>query len=1269
MRFFRLDSAVLVFSLMALALIFSAVSRAQDYASITGVVTDPTGAVVPGATVVLENPSTNTIFKAATNGVGSYTIPNVPPGPGYKITFSAAHFRTVVVTGIYLSETSTRTQNVMLTIGAESQTVEVSVAAENVTLDTTDASVGNNFQVDELNDLPVANRANPTALFYDQPGVTPDGAVTGARTDQSNVTLDGLEVNDNAASEFGEIVGNAPVDSVQEFRGVTAGELSSSGQGGGGQFELVTKSGTNSFHGNVNEYHRDTDLEANDWFSNNAGVGRPPLVRNQFGGNIGGPIWKNKAFFFFDYDGRRDSQSLIEDRTVPIGTTANPGYAQGLISYINDEGATVTIQNTGPGVTAASLDPKGIGWDQTELSLFQKRYPQANDLTGDVGDLVNTAGFRFNAPRPLTLDNFVQRVDFNLNDKMKMFGRGTFTNLNEVYDGIEFPGDPETFPEIDKSYAWVVGHTWTISENMTNQAEIGETFENYAFNIIYNPQGANQFSFAGLSDPYYPGNNSQARTFPIPVVRDDFSWEKGRHSFTFGGTFKWESPAGFAAENFNFPSVGVSGNTYLGALSPAQRPSDISTDPGAINIWDSAYSAALGVFNGISSHFDYNNKGVALSQGSGQTLKYRFYETEVYFGDAWKVTPNLTISYGVRYQDYTVPYEVNGNEATTNMTVNGATTATPFTFDTYWKDRLAQSAAGISTNTSVPFIQYIYGGKVNNAPGYFQPSNRLFAPRIGFSFSPPADKKSVIRGSVGVIFDHSEINTLQFLQLQSSQLFESSNGTLFGTEGDPTGTLGVAPRFSGIDSPPAPPAVPVVTSPLAPFVFDGVPEGLAVYPSSAFNDMMDPNLKTPYNIQFTAGFQHEFPQGYLLKIDYVGHLGRRLLAEADGTQLIDFPDNTGGSTQLMSQAYAGMTTQLRQYSSFGDYGAVASLSPQAWFEDMVPGLAAFLNFIYGGDYFANNTQAAAWVAEPYSPRGDFADTIAALAGSGFLGPNVGMASQFPYNIVWTNKGSSNYHGLLVTLHKNAGYGLRFDLNYTWSHSIDNVSAPANFVASSVGYGFICDVARPRECRGNSDFQITSELNGNFIYELPFGRGRTIGATMPLWANELAGGWEISGLPEWHSGTVYNASSNAYIAGFATLAPATLIGPSGALKAKVNGGNGNLLYAYANPTNALAAFTGPTGFAIGSRNNLTGPGYFDVDLGLGKTFPIYGDRVKLKFRCDAFNALNHPSFNPPSGASDDITEAEGVPFGVITSTVASPSGFTARVLQGALRLEF
>src|SRR5579859_337628 len=220
MRRLSAVAAVLLF-----ALITTPFLKAQDVASVTGIVTDSTGAVILGARVVLVNTATNITYSAETNEVGSYTIVHVAPGPGYRMTFSHDGFTPSVVTDVYLNVNSTRTQNAHLTVGSTIQTVEVSAANESITLNTTDATVGNNYEVQVVNELPVQLRDTPSALFAIQPGATSDGAITGARTDQNNVTLDGLDVNDMATGQFGVVTANAPVDSVQELRAVTANPL------------------------------------------------------------------------------------------------------------------------------------------------------------------------------------------------------------------------------------------------------------------------------------------------------------------------------------------------------------------------------------------------------------------------------------------------------------------------------------------------------------------------------------------------------------------------------------------------------------------------------------------------------------------------------------------------------------------------------------------------------------------------------------------------------------------------------------------------------------------------------------------------------------------------------------------------------------------------------------------------------------------------------------------------------------------------------------
>lgn len=1233
--------------LLLILLLLSIPLWSQDVASITGVVKDSSGAVIPGVKVALESTRTGANYLAMTNGLGVYTIVNVAPGPDYTLTFSAPGFKPVNITGLYLNVNATRTQDATLAVGTAAQTVEVSASSQTVTLDTTDATLGNNFQVQFLNDLPIANRDSPSALFTQQPGTTLDGAITGARTDQSNVTLNGLDVNDMATGQFGAIVASAPVDSVQEFRGVVGGPLSSAGEGGGGQYELVTRSGTNQFHGALVEYHRDTDLEANSWFNNENGVPRPPLIRNQFGGTVGGPIKRDKAFFFFDWNSRRDTLSNLEERTVPMASFRN-----GEVSYENNTGGISTLDSS----QVAALDPQGVGFDQSLESVITSRYPAPNDLSGSAGDLVNTAGYRFNAPFPLVENNYVGRVDYKLTDNQTLSGFLTFDRVDSTQSAIQFPGDPETHPFQNKSYDWAVWHTWAIGTNKSNRAEFGEVYEDYNFPDSFNQTGTNQFSFGGipsggtfLSAPYSSAINAQGRTYPIPVIRDDFSWQKGQHNFQFGGSFKYINPQGYTILDYNTPTVGLGG--HLSTLNSSLRPSDISTNARAIATYDQEFTFALGRYQSVGATYNYNAQGSVLAQGTGSHSHYRYYETEIYFGDTWKLKPSLALSYGVRWQNYSVPYEVNGIESVPTVD-----------FNTLFNARVAQSAAGnygpstdcaSASSGGVPCVAYVLGGKANNGPGYFHPQYANFAPRLAFAWNPSFDPNTVFSGGAGVIFDHTVVNAIQYQASQYSYLFQSSSNLPFGITGDPNGSLMTDPRFSGFSNPPAPaPAPAALTPPYTPFVSNGQPYGLAN--GGAFNEGVDDNLKTPYSIEYNFSFQHQFAGGLLLKTTYMGRLGRRLLGQADANQLIEFPDSAGNSGQTMSQAFANISTWLRQNPNADP----STVPAQPWFEDM--GAVAPAGYTPGEFGMPNYTAIVAYYLYTLAYRGDFADTIQALSSVPLIPDNVGMGSQFSEFTYYTNKGFSSYNGMLVTLHKNVSNGLQFDLNYTWSHSIDNVSVIANAPAIG-GYGFICDVLRPRECRGNSDFDVANYLNGNFIYELPFGRGRTFGSSSSYWLNEVIGGWMVSGLPSWHTGRPFFANSNAFVAGYANSAPAILTGNIGDLNMHIHKDGNGTLWAFRNEDAAASQdFEGPVGFQIGSRNNLRGPVYFNLDMGLGKTFPVYKERVNLKFRADAFNVLNHPSFSTPS---NDITESSG-PFGVISGTDNA-----ARVLQLALRLEF
>ena len=1256
------------FILSVMILPCGALLMAQDSSSMTGVVTDATGAVIPGAVVTLSNPSTGAIFTQTTDNLGSYRFSSVPPNPGYKVSFAHPGFSTREFSGITLSVAITRTQNAKLVPG-NIETVEVSASNAEVTLNTTDASIGNNIDVEQLNTLPIYDRtAGITTLFTQQPGVdASQGAVTGARIDQTEVTVDGLDVNDIAAGTTFAIVAQAPVDSVEQFTGTVGGLGSSVGTGSGAQFQLVTKGGTNKFHGNVDEYHRDTTTEANTWFNNLVGVPRAPLIRNQFGGNIGGPVKRDKLFFFFDLADSRIVQSRSEEPTVPLAASYG-GLLAGKLNYINNgagcgDSSRINTQSgcisTLSPAEIAALDPGKIGIDSPEIAFITSRYPAANDLS--QGDGVNTGGYRFNTPFPDNRLTYVARVDYNLTQTQKVFGRFTIDRRNAIESAPEFPTDPVTHPFIDDSYGYVVSHIWDIGKNKVNQFYYGDNISKFNFPDLYNPTGANQYSFSGLSGPY-TSFDGQKRRVPIPIVRDDFSWQIGAHTLTMGGTFKFIKTNSDLISNFNFPSIGLQGAALGGGLGThtTARPIDINQGPNnvAVNDYDSLFATALGVIGDIATNYTYTNTGAANPAGSGGPRAYRYFETEAYAGDTWKVTKKLTLSYGVRYQLYSVPYEAHGDESVSS----------PINLTTYINDRLALDKTGNSTNanTGLPLYQYVLGGKANHGPNLYAPSYKDFAPRVAFAYTPYSSGKTVINGGAGILYDRTVINAINFLQDQISYLFFNQPINQYGAS-TPDGSLAIDPRVGANLAYPSSlnPAPEPVTTPYTPYIDStGVPFGLAAGETSF---VISPTLKDPYSFALNFGVQQEFPGHLIMKLNYVGRLGRRLIADADASQVIDVPDSTGNTTQTMAQAFAGLTTQLR---------SGAPLTPQPWFEnDLGAGYAGILG---------NNTNLVAAMIGQLGNRGDIADSLYTMGYytyyqgfTGFLPTNIGMPSQFGANAYLTNMGNSNYHGMLLTLDKNLSQGLRFEFNYTWSHSIDNTSVTANNNALFTNSNFICDILQPRACRGSSDFDVRQEISSNFSYDLPFGRGKEFLGSVPKWADEAIGGWSFSGLPSYRTGVPVTAYSDAYLASFDNADPAIFTGSKGDLKTKVNVDHSSgTVYSFAGgaagAAKVLSEFRGPIGIEYGQRNIIRGPGAFFFDAGLGKTFPLLENKLNLNFRADAFNLFNHPAFGAPS--PNIVTGASN--FGQISSTTgegtAAGSGTpvnTSRVAQFSLRLEF
>ena len=1255
----------------------------QNLSGMAGEVTDQTGAGVPGAVVTLTNPTTGAKFTQNTGATGFYRFSEIPPGEGYSAVFDAKGFASFEVKGIYLTVGSVRTQNATLRISASAERVEVTATNSEVTIDTTTATIGNTFDAEALNSLPVQQRNDPLALFAMQPGVTSTGSVTGARVDQNNVTVDGLDVNDfatggavqqNAGSgistQLGTIVGHAPIDAVEEFKGDVAGNDASTGPAGGGQFALVTKSGTNHFHGNVNEYHRDTSLVANSWFSNNATkiVPRQHFIHNQFGGNIGGPIKHDKLFFFFDFNDSRIVSGSVVHRTVPSAS-----LRAGNITYCTDKACDTTKTLTEAQVSA--FDPAGIGVDQNWVNYIDKRFPAPNQSTG--GDGLNSLGYTFNAPNNDNETNYVARGDYTINDKMKLFAKFTIAREDAVYAPNEFPGDPVTSPIIDRSYNFVVGHNWVIGQNMINRFYVGEVVQKLSFPINYNPTGTTAFTFGDGADQALASNpfiwpNSQARRVPIEQLGDDFSLTKGTHTWQFGGSVKDILAHDTDVADFNTTEIGLGGQTFslcgpnpgdCGTGNPSLRPGDLSLSHKFT--WDEPFAFLLARIGSVSSDYNYDAHGNALKQLTGDQRFYRYYQTQFYVMDSWKVVPSLTLSYGVTYQWFSVPYETRGLESTV-----------PYSFNQYFGARIQQSQLSESGPGSIPLISYVLGGKGNGsgAPPLYKPEYKNFAPHAGFAWNPGFDKKLVINGSFGINYDRTVINAVQFIQDGYSYLFQQTKGNTYGTPGDPYNSIKTNARLDANNqistvtlTPPATPRPPYQPYTGA-YCDPGIASGAYSYSPCGlqnglgFNFTIDPALQTPYNMNFNFGVQRQMRWDTVVKVNYVGRLARKLLAQEDANQVLDFADPVSG--QLLSQAFAAITNQTRQGI------APQNQTVQPWFENVVtPGIGV-------ASGFSSNTAFLSAGISGYVFNGDFGDFVQSIAA--ITPANVGSAAQFSENSWYDSAGFSTYHGLLFTLQKNMSHGLHYDFNYTWSHSIDNVSffANSNGATGIGGIGLVCDVIRPRECRASSDFDVRSYITSDATYQLPFGKGRMFAATQPHWVDEIIGGWDLSGVGEWHTGFPWSGASNAFVASYSNNAPPIFVGKNRAdIATTVNKLKGGGVSSFHDASMAANEFEGPVGFKIGPRNDFRGPKYFNADLGLAKNFPVYGEKVNLKFRADAFNALNHPNFDLPAenvfNGYDAQDYQQGAGFGEINFNVV-PSGNEnagARVLQLALRLEF
>jgi hypothetical protein len=1220
-------------------LCFSAVLFGQT-TSLTGTVADPSGAVIPGATISIVNTQTGAARDAVTDAQGRYTMERLTPGT-YTLTAKSPGFADMVIAGVELLVNQPKTVAITFEkVGTTKTTVEVEAAATQV--NTTDASLGNAIGGSAIVELPMYAR-NVVNLLQFQPGVTAtgdggdrDGAVNGGKADQSNVTLDGVDVNDqNARAAFTSVL-RVTLDSVAEFRTTTSNGAADVGRGSGADVALVTKSGSNEFHGSAYEYRRGTETAANSFFSNRAKVPIAPLLINVFGGSAGAPIKKNKAFIFFNYEGRRDASSSSVTRTVPTET-----LKQGIVQYHDKNGALHQLL----AADVKTIDPSGIGINQAALKMLQG-FPAGNSSA--AGDGVNTTGYLFNAPTHSDQNTYIARLDYKIDSagKHNVFARGNLQN--DSRNGTpQFPGQAPNSVTLANNKGLAAGYTAVLTPSMVATTRYGFTRAGGETTGIL----ASNFEwFRGFDTPYGT-STGLSRIVPVHTITQDLSWNKGAHSLHFGATVRLISNLSnsyrhsFSSASSNPSWIKGTGSDFTPASLNIARSDNTS--------YQYAMAAVLGLESQGTAAYNYKTDGSLIPAGAPVARDFVNHEGDLYAQDTWKATRNLTVTAGLRYSLAPAVYEANGQQVSPNMP-----------FADFLNKRGALADQGLS-QMGVGLVSFVAGNGSGGRPLY--PDHRNWSPRLGLAYSPKAESglakflfggsgKTSIRAGAGMYYDE-----------MGQPLAQTINANAFGlatTLTTPPNLLTTAqlPRFTTFYTVPSAIAPPPGPSGL------GAPYPTSGAGSFAITSSLDDKLKAPYTMNLNFSIGRDFSHGFFVQVSYVGRLSRNSLTDRDMAAYTNLKDPKSGQT-----FYEGM----RQLAVAMDYQGVsiANLPKIPFFENMWPAAAG---------HGLTSTQVWAKDYYDYYTQGDFSDVLndfdnAALcnvgstlfsssggidaAACGAQGPWMMFNPQFSALAAWSSIGKGDYHGMQWTVRKSFSSGLQFDLNYTWSKSIDLGSAQesgagtgnANFAGDQ---DFVQNAWNPSQMRGVSAYDTAHQINGFMVYQLPFGRGRKFGGQVGKALDAFIGGWQISAAYRQTSGFATSViNGQRWPTDWEDDALGT---PNGQPRPPVTSdknapgpqsgvpGGPNL---WSDPAKAFASYGETMAGETGSRNTLRGNGIFNIDTGVSKSFTMpWSEHQKLQIRWETFNLTNTIRFDPNS-ANDSLTSPSV--FGQLTSQFGSP----------------
>jgi hypothetical protein len=1195
----------------------------QGLTSVSGTVKDPTGAVIPGAKLTLANMDTGSQREGQSDPQGRYTFAQVQPG-NYRLTANAAGFNDVVLSNIQLLVNSPATVDVTMPVGTIS--TSIAVQSETTQVNTVDATLGNAVGTQAITQLPFEAR-NVVGLLSIQPGVSylgePDtgklndfrsGAVNGGKSDQANVTLDGVDVNDQQNRGSFTSVLRVTLDSVQEFRTVTTNAGAEYGHSSGAQVSLISKSGSNNVHGSAYEYLRNTLTSANTFFNNKAGVPRQRLNRNVYGASVGGPIKKNNLFYFLNYEGRQDRSDASGLRIVPTDS-----FRQGIFTYARKDKTIGTLTPE----QIKQFDPLGIGEDPAVLAIFNQ-YLHSNDST--VGDGLNTSGFRFNAPAPLRFNTYIARIDYQLNARNQIFWRGNLQN-DRYENGIpQFPGQGPASVYLNNSKGLAAGLTTLVSPRLVS------TFR-YGFTRAGTENTGSQrqsVAYFDAIDPLYPIQTSAAaliQIIPVHDIKEDLAWNKGAHTISFGGEILLtDNNYSSTSTSFNYA---YADGLYLindGAdLLPADAVKSTSVELQVSNL--------IGYLTKLQRYVNYDLNGNILPDGA--LIKRIFAEKhyDLYAQDSWKVLPGLTISAGLRLGLSPAITETQGYNVNSTMPLGD------------WFYKRAELAASAQSQALAGSVVYDLASKTGRG---LYPFQRDWAPRFAIAYSPQGTSgvskilfggpdRTSIRAGWGMYYDAFG----QGLERN----FSNSVGFSTLVQSGPGQPLTTPPRFTGFYD------IPISAFPAAPP--GGFPQQVPNLRLQASS--LDDQLKAPYTMNLNFSIGRQLAGGFFVQASFVNRESRRSVIGEDIAAPTNLVDPSSGMSYFQAAGVLG------RYALAGT--PVAQVPKVSFWENMWPGAAG------------NGLTATQGIYKQVLANvGDWTTALLNIDGScnpscSKLGPNAMFNSQFIALYAFRSAAKGNYNGGQFTIRKTFTQGYQFDFNYTYSKCEDFGSTPES-TGAVTSIGSILNSWDPNQMKAVCSYDTTHQFSSLAVAELPFGRGKKFLGNANSLVNGIVGGWQITGVFRNTSGypasvingvgypTIWDFTGNATQTGFVPAPQRSKNAPAAVASAK---GGPNI---FATPADALGGYGDTMPGDSGQRNGIRGDGYFGVDLGLSKRFHLFNFKDQphtLQFRAESFNITNSTRFDV---ATASLTLANPAKFGQYTQVLTQP-----RVFQFSARYEF